>query len=58
MVDGEAGICLQLKRCQTLMDEVHAGGTPLPRYVRRKLQDASCGFEGSQPLVISYNFII
>ncbi|XP_022116243.2 CLIP domain-containing serine protease 2 isoform X1 [Pieris rapae] len=45
------GCCKLLSLCPSLVYEVRRAGTPMPPYMRRKLQDLGCGFEQDEPLV-------
>ncbi|CAF4868801.1 unnamed protein product [Pieris macdunnoughi] len=46
-----AGSCKLLSLCPSLVNEVRRAGTPMPPYMRRKLQDLGCGFQQDEPLV-------
>ncbi|OWR50265.1 seminal fluid protein CSSFP032 [Danaus plexippus plexippus] len=50
-VNGRPGICRLLSQCSHLVNEIQDAGTPMPPYLRRKLQNLSCGFDDDEPMV-------
>ncbi|XP_045502390.1 CLIP domain-containing serine protease 2-like [Colias croceus] len=50
-LNNQAGSCKQLSQCPALVNEIKQAGTPMPSYMRRKLQSLGCGFDNEEPLV-------
>ncbi|CAK1550567.1 unnamed protein product [Leptosia nina] len=50
-VNDRPGSCKLLTSCRILLEEIKRAGSPMPSYMRRKLQDLGCGFQQDQPLV-------
>ncbi|XP_041969718.1 CLIP domain-containing serine protease 2-like isoform X2 [Aricia agestis] len=45
------GTCKPLARCPYLLSEIKRAGTPMPAYLRRKLQQLACGYDYDEPLI-------
>lgn len=50
-IDNEWGTCIKLTHCRKWMDEIQQWGNNLPNSVRRRLQNANCGYVGVDSLV-------
>ncbi|XP_072929941.1 CLIP domain-containing serine protease HP8-like [Epargyreus clarus] len=49
--ENETGVCRLLSECDYLINEIRRAGSPMPAYLRRKLQALSCGFDSDEPVV-------
>ncbi|CAH0594200.1 unnamed protein product [Chrysodeixis includens] len=45
------GLCLPLLDCTPIVREIKAAGSPMPLFIRKKLQELTCGFESHEPMV-------
>ncbi|CAH1637696.1 unnamed protein product [Spodoptera littoralis] len=50
-VGNEFGVCLPLRQCRHIFEEVMRAGNPIPPHMSHKLHTLTCGFEAVMPMV-------